>query len=341
MRIGLLTGGGDCPGLNAALRAVVQRGVKQLGHEFLGFCDGWRGVESDLTRVLDLAAVQGILPEGGTILGSSRTNPLRGGRDASAVADRLRAFGLDALIAIGGEDTLGIATQVATTGFPVVGIPKTIDNDLRGTDASLGFDTAINIGMEAMDRLHTTGRSHGRLLILEVMGRHAGWLALDVGLAGGADAILIPEKPFDIDEVCAHVERSFAAQHAPIVVVAEGALPVGQEMPWQSTTQDDFGHPRILGIGTWLERELEARLSRETRATVLGHIQRGGAPSAFDRVLATRYGLHAVQAVSEGRAGVMVALHGRDIDEVPLSEATESLWTVSPERLREAEVFFG
>lgn len=341
MRIGLLTGGGDCPSLNAALRAVVRCGAEQLGHEFLGFQEGWRGVVDDLTQPLDLATVRGILPRGGTILGTSRTNPLKAGRGASAVVDQLERHGLDALIAIGGEDTLGVAAQVAFAGFPVVGIPKTIDNDLRGTDMSIGFDTAVNIGTEAIDRLHTTAGSHRRTMILEVMGRHAGWIALHVGMAGGANAILIPEQPFDLDEVCAYVESCYAMHDSPVIVVAEGALPKSGSMPWQNAAADDFGHPRLLGVGALLEGEIEARLGRETRASVLGHIQRGGSPSAFDRVLATRFGLHAVQAVTEGRSDVMVALRGRDIVEVTLAEATESLSTVSLERMREAEVFFG
>lgn len=340
MRIGLLTGGGDCPSLNAAIRAAVRRG-EQLGHEFLGFREGWRGVVDGLTQPLDSATVRGLLPIGGTILGTSRTNPLKAGGEASTVVEQLRRHEVDALIAIGGEDTLGVATRVASAGFPVVGIPKTIDNDLRGTDVSIGFDTAVNIGMESMDRLHTTADSHQRVMILEVMGRHAGWIALNVGLAGGASAILIPEQPFDLNEVSANVEDCYARGHAPIVVVAEGAVPKGGSMPWQNAPTDDFGHPRLLGVGTWLEGELESRVGRETRTTVLGHIQRGGSPSAYDRVLATRFGLHAVQAVSDGRSGVMVALRGTDIVEVLLAEATKSLSTVPPDRLKEARAFLG
>jgi ATP-dependent phosphofructokinase / diphosphate-dependent phosphofructokinase len=341
VKIGVLTGGGDCPGLNPAIRALVRRGVDAYGYDFVGFRDGWRGVMEADTTELGLTEVRGILPRGGTILGTSRTNPLKAEGGAPALADKLVAQGIDSLVAIGGEDTLGVATALAATGFPVVGIPKTIDNDLGGTDFSLGFDTAVNIGVEAMDRLHTTAESHHRVLILEVMGRHAGWIALNVGLAGGANVILIPEHPFDIEEVCEYVEARFLLRYAPIIVVAEGALPAAGTMPWQEGELDAFGHPRLGGIGHRLEGEIESRTGKECRASVLGHVQRGGSPSAFDRVLASRFGLHAIDAVHDGVSGVMVALHGTDIVRIPLDDATRALKTVPPDRYTEVENFFG
>jgi ATP-dependent phosphofructokinase / diphosphate-dependent phosphofructokinase len=346
MRVGVLTGGGDCPGLNAVIRAVVRRGIQEFGLEFVGFRDGWRGPLEGDTMPLDVQAVRGILPRGGTILGSSRTNPLketggpgRGGVDR--VKDNLAGLGVDALIVIGGEDTLGVAARLFAEGVPVVGVPKTIDNDLGATDYTFGFDTAVNIAMEAIDRLHTTAESHHRALIVEVMGRHAGWIALHAGLAGGANVILIPERPFDIDKVCGWVERRFQTKYAPIVVVAEGAHPADEELMVSSGQLDSFGHVRLGGIGQLLADEIEKRTGKEARCTVLGHIQRGGTPTAFDRVLATRFGMHAVQAVHEEAFGMMVALRGTDIVRVPLGEATRELKLVPPERYAEAEVFFG
>jgi ATP-dependent phosphofructokinase / diphosphate-dependent phosphofructokinase len=346
MRVGVLTGGGDCPGLNAVIRAVVRRGIQEFGLEFVGFRDGWRGPLEGDTMPLDVQAVRGILPRGGTILGSSRTNPLketggtgRGGVDR--IKDNLAGLGVDALIVIGGEDTLGVAARLFAEGVPVVGVPKTIDNDLGATDYTFGFDTAVNIAMEAIDRLHTTAESHHRALIVEVMGRHAGWIALHAGLAGGANVILIPERPFDIDKVCGWVERRFQTKYAPIVVVAEGAHPADEELMVSSGQLDSFGHVRLGGIGQLLADEIEKRTGKEARCTVLGHIQRGGTPTAFDRVLATRFGMHAVQAVYEEAFGTMVALRGTDIVRVPLGEATRELKLVPPERYAEAEVFFG
>ncbi len=342
MRIGVLTGGGDCPGLNAVIRAVVRKGVEVHGHEFVGFRNGWKGPLEGQTRPLGVPEVRGILPRGGTILGSSRTNPLKVDGGVERIRENLAQTGVEALIAIGGEDTLGVATRLAEQGLDVVGVPKTIDNDLGATDYTFGFDTAVTIAVDAIDRLHTTADAHSRVLICEVMGRHAGWIALHSGLAGGANVILIPERPFDIDQVCDYVERRFAREYAPIIVVAEGAVPREGTMAVQEDTAlDAFGHVRLGGIGHRLEKEIEKRTGKEARATVLGHVQRGGSPTAYDRVLATRFGLHAIDAVNEGDTGVMVALRGTDIVRVPLQEATRELKTVPVERYAEAEVFFG
>ncbi|MGC5013922.1 6-phosphofructokinase [Streptosporangium sp. DT93] len=341
MRIGVLTGGGDCPGLNAVIRAVVRKGVTVHGHEFVGFRDGWRGPLEGDTMPLDVQSVRGILPRGGTILGSSRTNPIKIEGGVEKIKENLAAGGVDALIAIGGEDTLGVAKQLFDRGVKVVGVPKTIDNDLNATDYTFGFDTAVNIAVEAIDRLHTTAESHHRALICEVMGRHAGWIALHAGMAGGANVILIPEKPFDIDRVCAYVESRFKTRYAPIIVVAEGAHPLEGQMALQAGELDAFGHVRLGGIGETLAGEIEKRTGKEARTTVLGHIQRGGTPTAFDRVLATRFGLQAMDAVQDGDFGTMVALQGTDIVRVGLDEATKELKTVPASRYEEAEVFFG
>src|SRR5580704_12490920 len=343
MRVGVLTGGGDCPGLNAVIRAIVRRGAKEFDYEFIGFRDGWRGPLEGDTVPLDVQAVRGILPLGGTILGSSRTNPLSdaaasGGRSGVArITDNLHSLGVGALIAIGGEDTLGVASRLHDEGVKVVGVPKTIDNDLGATDYTFGFDTAVNIAMEAIDRLHTTAESHHRALICEVMGRHAGWIALHAGLAGGANVILIPEKPFSIEKVCAYVEHRFQTRYAPIVVVAEGATPQEEDVQVTDQRLDAFGHVRLGGVGMMLAEEIEKRTGKEARCTVLGHIQRGGTPTAFDRVLATRFGEHAIGAVQDGAFGMMVALRGTDIVRVPLTEATREIKTVPPERYAEAE----
>jgi len=341
MRIGVLTGGGDCPGLNAVIRAVVRKGSEVYGHEFVGFRDGWKGPLEGDTMPLDVAATRGILPRGGTILGSSRTNPIKVDGGIEKIEQNLASLDVDGLIAIGGEDTLGVATRLAEHGLRVVGVPKTIDNDLNATDYTFGFDTAVQIAVEAIDRLHTTAESHHRVLIVEVMGRHAGWIALHSGLAGGANVILIPERPFDIDAVCGYIEKRFARHYAPIVVVAEGAEPKEGTMELQAGELDAFGHVRLGGIGQVLEREIQARTGYESRQTVLGHVQRGGTPTAFDRVLATRFGLHAIDSMHEGESGVMVALRGTDIVRVPLSAATTELKLVPVERYEEVEVFFG
>src|ERR1700744_5264647 len=286
MRVGVLTGGGDCPGLNAVIRAIVRRGIQEYGLEFVGFRDGWRGpLEAD-TVPLDVAAVRGILPRGGTILGSSRTNPFKengpGRTGVERIKDNLSGLGVDALIVIGGEDTLGVAARLGGEGIPVVGVPKTIDNDLGATDYTFGFDTAVNIAMEAIDRLHTTAESHHRALIVEVMGRHAGWIALHAGMAGGANVILIPEQPFDIEQVTGWVQHRFQTQYAPIVVVAEGAHPKDGTDTLVAQERDAFGHVRYGGGGQMLASEIEKRTGKEARATVLGHVQRGGTPTAFD-----------------------------------------------------------
>jgi 6-phosphofructokinase 1 len=342
MRIGVLTGGGDCPGLNAVIRAVVRKGAGVYGHEFVGYRDGWRGPLENDSRPLGVPEVRGILPRGGTILGSSRTNPFADDDGPARVAANLQSAGVDGLIAIGGEDTLGAASRLhSEAGIPIVGVPKTIDNDLGATDYTFGFDTAVNIAMEAIDRLHTTADSHHRVLIVEVMGRHAGWIAFHAGLAGGANVILIPEQPFDVEKVCGLVGRRFESHYAPILVVAEGAEPIGGMPERDEAATDAFGHVRLGGVAHWLEGEIERRTGKETRATVLGHVQRGGTPTAFDRVLATRFGLHAIDAANAGRWGTMAALRGIEIELVSLSEATAELKTVPRSLYEEAEVFFG
>ncbi len=341
MRVGVLTGGGDCPGLNAVIRAVVRKGVKQYGVEFVGFRDGWRGPLEKSVVELGVPQVRGILPRGGTILGSSRTNPFTVEGGVDRIIDNLASLSLDALVAIGGEDTLGVATKLSDLGVNVVGVPKTIDNDLSGTDFTFGFDTAVNIAMEAIDRLHTTAESHHRVLVVEVMGRNAGWIALHSGLAAGANIILIPERPFDIERVCAQVESRFAMQYSPIIVVAEGAVPRNGAGELVTTDVDAFGHVRLGGIGDRLAKEIERRTGKEARAVVLGHIQRGGTPTAFDRWLATRFGLHAIEAVHDGDFGTMVALRAGEIVRVSLAEAVGELKLVDPALYHGvAEVFF-
>ena len=341
MKVGVLTGGGDCPGLNAVIRAVVRRGTREFDFEFVGYRDGWRGpLEGDRFE-LGVDQVRGILPRGGTILGTSRTNPASTEDGFDRVRKTFDEDGVEALVAIGGEDTLGVARQLSDTGFGVVGVPKTIDNDLGATDYTFGFDTAVNIAMEAIDRLHTTAESHHRVLIVEVMGRHAGWIALHSGIAGGANVILIPEVEFDLDRVCGYIEERFRDRFAPIVVVAEGARPKGGFPDQDDAQTDAFGHVRLGGVAHWLESEIEERTGKEARATVLGHVQRGGTPTAFDRVLATRFGLRAIEAVERSEWGMMTALRGTAIEMVPLAEAVEELKTVPPETYREAEILFG
>jgi 6-phosphofructokinase 1 len=320
---------------------VVRKGVATYGHEFVGFRDGWRGPLDGQTRQLGIAEVRGILPRGGTILGSSRTNPFTLDGGVEKIESNLARLGVDALIAIGGEDTLGVAARLHELGVRVVGVPKTIDNDLGATDYTFGFDTAVNIAMEAIDRLHTTAESHHRTLVVEVMGRHAGWIALHSGLAGGANVILLPERPFDLDLVVEYVENRFKTQYSPIIVVAEGAVPSDAGLVTQNEELDAFGHVRLGGIGTWLAAQIEKRTGKEARAVVLGHVQRGGTPTAFDRVLATRFGLHAIDAAHDGAWGTMVALRGTDIVRVPLAEAIRELKTVPLDRYTEAEVLFG
>ncbi|WP_436495722.1 6-phosphofructokinase [Actinokineospora sp. HUAS TT18] len=341
MRVGVLTGGGDCPGLNAVIRAVVRKGIEGHGWDIVGFRNGWQGPIEGNTKQIGLAEVEDILTRGGTILGSSRTNPYKVDGGPEKIRQTLTDLGVDALIAIGGEDTLGVAKRLTEEGIGVVGVPKTIDNDLNATDYTFGFDTAVHIATESIDRLRTTAESHHRALVVEVMGRHAGWIALHSGLAGGANVILVPERPFSVDKVIEWVQRRFERQYAPIIVVAEGALPEGGAEVLASGEKDAFGHVRLGGVGTWLAEEIAEKTGKESRAVVLGHTQRGGTPTAYDRVLATRFGLHAVDAVADGDFGVMVALRGTDIVRVKLAEATAELKTVPLERYAEAEIFFG
>jgi ATP-dependent phosphofructokinase / diphosphate-dependent phosphofructokinase len=342
MRIGVLTGGGDCPGLNAVIRAIVRKGHHLGGHEFVGFRYGWAGVLSNEATDLTLASTRGILHRGGTILGSSRTNPYKVDGGADVVKETMEARGLDALIPIGGEDTLGVAGRLSQDGVNIVGVPKTIDNDLAATDFTFGFQTAVQIATDAIDRLHTTAESHNRVIIVEVMGRHAGWIALYSGLAGGADVVLIPERQFDIDDVCAHIcRRHESGPTFSIVVVAEGATPKDGDVITEHQATDAFGHVRLGGIAVELEKEIEARTGFESRMTILGHVQRGGTPLAFDRVLGTRFGVAAMAAAAEGDFGRMVALRGTRIERVPLAEALAEPKLVDPELYETAEVFFG
>lgn len=341
MRVGVLTGGGDCPGLNAVIRAVTLKGIGEYGWDVVGFRDGWRGPLTGSLRTLGADDVEPILTRGGTILGSSRTNPYADGGGSQRIAEVLAGEGVDALIAVGGEDTLGVAERLQRDGVNVVGVPKTIDNDLGATDYTFGFDTAVHIATEAIDRLHTTAESHHRALVVEVMGRHAGWIALHSGMAGGASVTLVPERPFSVEKVADWVQARFKREYAPIVVVAEGAQPDGGDEVLKTGEQDAFGHVRLGGVGQWLADELARRTGKESRAVVLGHTQRGGTPTAYDRVLATRFGLHAADAVADGDFGVMTALRGTDIVRVPLADATAELKTVPAERYAEAEVFFG
>jgi ATP-dependent phosphofructokinase / diphosphate-dependent phosphofructokinase len=346
VRVGVLTGGGDCPGLNAVIRAVVRKGTGTHGYEICGFRYGWAGVLAGDTRPLDNENTAGILPRGGTILGSSRTNPYNEPDGPQRIRSTLEQLGVRALIAIGGEDTLGVARKLTDDGVPVVGVPKTIDNDLGATDFTFGFFTAVQIATDAIDRLHTTAESHNRVLILEVMGRHAGWIATYAGLAGGADAILVPERPFDIEAVCDSLRRRHnRGRTFSIVVVSEGAIPAEGsdfELPDDKAAKTDaFGHARLGGIGVALEGEIERRTGYETRMTILGHVQRGGTPIAYDRVLATRFGVAAVDAIADGAFGQMVALQGTHIVRVPLDDALSELKTLDPALYETAEVFFG
>jgi 6-phosphofructokinase 1 len=342
VKVGVLTGGGDCPGLNAVIRAVVRKGERVYGDELVGFLDGWKGVVENLTTPLDVERCRGILPRGGTILGSSRTNPYKVDDGVGRCRATITANQVDALIAIGGEDTLGVANKLHHEGVPVVGVPKTIDNDLSATEVTFGFHTAVQIVTDAIDRLHTTAESHDRVLVCEVMGRHAGHIATYAAIAGGAAAVLVPEEDFDIDGVCDRLKRRHErGRFASIVVVAEGAKPKEGTMVLSSGEVDAFGHVRLGGIGTILAEEIEKRTGFETRVTVLGHIQRGGTPTAFDRVLATRFGIEAIDAVHDSDFGHMVALRAGDIVRTPLEEAVTELKTVDPKLLEVAEVFSG
>jgi 6-phosphofructokinase 1 len=342
MRIAMLTGGGDCPGLNAVMRAVARKGERVYGDDLLGFRDGWRGILDDDAVELSVQSFRGTLPRGGTILGSSRTNPYKVDGGADRVKAVLAERSVDALVAIGGEDTLGVAARLTDEGVPVVGVPKTIDNDLSATELTFGFNTAVQICVDAIDRLHTTAESHDRVMVVEVMGRHAGHIATWAAIAGGATEVLVPEEAFDIDEVCAAIRhRHEGGRYASIVVVAEGATPREGTLALASGEVDAFGHVRLGGIGDQLAQAIEARTGYETRAIVLGHVQRGGTPTAFDRVLATRFGIAAVDAVHDGDFGKMVALRAGKIVRVPLAEATDELKLVDPEILDVAKVFFG
>jgi len=338
----MLTGGGDCPGLNAVIRAVVRCGIDEFGDELVGFRDGWRGVLESSYIDLDIEATRGILPRGGTILGSSRTNPYKRDDGVDLVRKTLADLNIDALIAIGGEDTLGVANKLHQDGVNVIGVPKTIDNDLGATDVTFGFNTALQIATEAIDRLHTTAESHNRILVVEVMGRSAGWIALHSGIAGGADVILIPEIPFDIDEVCRLINRRHdRGRYFSIVVAAEGATPKAGTMEVLTGDLDEFGHPRLGGIGVRLEHEIETRTGYETRATVLGHVQRGGTPTAYDRVLATRLGLAAIRGAHDGAWGMMASLQGNEIKLVTLAEAVAEVRRVPIEEYESLGVLFG
>ena len=338
--IGILTGGGDCPGLNAVIRAVVRR-ADMLGYRIVGIKNGWLGLVKDMTEPLSLLSVSGILPRGGTILGTSRTNPLKSDADKKQVVENLKK--IDYLIAVGGEDTLGVARALASEGIKVVGVPKTIDNDIEGTDQTFGFDTAVAIVTEAVDRLHSTAESHQRVMVVEVMGRHTGWIATVGGLAGGADCILIPEHPLTIEEICEILEKRHARGRLfSIVVVAEGFKLAGaSQLVTKDREVDQFGHVRLGGVGEVIGKEIEKRTGYETRVTVLGHVQRGGSPTAFDRVLGTRYGVAAVDLIERGKFGEMVSLKGNQITHLPLSQSMRNLKTVDPELIRTAEIFYG
>lgn len=338
----MLTGGGDCPGLNAVMRAIARKGQTVYGDDILGFRDGWRGaIEGDIEE-LGIEAFRGTLPRGGTIIGSSRTNPYKVDDGPERVRRSLAEARVDALVAIGGEDTLGVAARLVDEGMPIVGVPKTIDNDLSATELTFGFNTAVQVCVDAIDRLHTTAESHNRVMVLEVMGRHAGHIATWAAIGGGATMVLVPERPFDIDEVCDVIRRRHGrGRYASIVVVAEGAAPREGDLTTSRGEVDEFGHVRLGGIGEQLAGAIEERTGYETRAIVLGHIQRGGTPTAFDRVLATRFGIAAIDAVHDRDFGTMVALRAGDIVRVSLAEATAELKLVDPDIYDVAAVFFG
>ena len=347
MKIGILTGGGDCPGLNAVIRAVVRKGISTYGDEIYGILEGWKGLLEGKVEKLDLNKISGILHRGGTIIKTSRTNPYKTERGEERVKEQMRALGLEALIAVGGEDTLGVAAKLFQSGVKVVGVPKTIDNDVSGTDYTFGFDTAVNIAMEAIDRLHTTAESHNRVIVVEVMGRHAGWIAVHSGIAAGADVILIPEKPVDLDQVCRVIKkRHDRGRDFSLVVVAEGAKISTEESKdgkviVQRTELDQFGHVRLGGVGQFLAEEIEKRTGYEARYVILGYIQRGGSPTAFDRVLGTRFGVAAIDLVHNGEFGKMVCLDGNSIKSLPMVEAIGKSKLVDEELYSVAEAFFG
>jgi ATP-dependent phosphofructokinase / diphosphate-dependent phosphofructokinase len=345
MKVGILTGGGDCPGLNAVIRAIVRKSI-QFGWETVGIENGWKGLMEIDTVPLDRNAVSGILQKGGTILGTSRTNPYKTEGGEKIVFENASKIGIDALVAIGGEDTLGVANKLFQSGFKVVGVPKTIDNDLSGTDYTFGFDTAVNIAMDAIDRLHTTAESHQRVMIVEVMGRHAGWIAMHSGIAAGADLILIPEKEIHIEEILTVIKtRLERGRKFSIIVVAEGAKfseadNIEGKMVVQDEKLDAFGHVRLGGIANILANIIEEKTGIESRATILGYIQRGGSPTAYDRVLGTRFGVYAVEMINAEKFGRMAALQGTEIVDIPLAEAVNTLKTVGENFYETARVFF-
>jgi phosphofructokinase-like protein len=342
MRVGILSGGGDAPGINAVIRAVVRKGIQNYGYEVIGIKDGWHGLLEDEFLPLDLASVSGILPRGGSILGTSRTNPFKHEKGAEKILMNAEKAGIEAVVVIGGDDTLSVAHKMSELGLRWVGVPKTIDNDLAGTDYTVGFHTAVAIATETLDRLHTTAEAHHRVMILEVMGRYTGWIALEAGLAGGADIILIPEKPFDIEEVCEYIKRrQERGRNFSIIVVAEGAKPKGGAEIVYSESLDEFGHIRLGGVGYYLGKEIEKCMDIETRVVVLGHLQRGGSPTAFDRILATRFGIAAIDLVYNKQFGSMVSIQGNKIVSVPMKDLIGKRKTVDLELYEIASVFFG
>ena len=342
MKVAILSGGGDAPGINAVIRAVVRKAIQDYGYATLGVRDGWRGLVDGDFVPLDLMKTSGMLPRGGSILGTSRTNPFKREGDPERILENVRKMGIGAVVVIGGDDTLGVAHKMNELGLPCVGVPKTIDNDLACTDYTFGFQTAVSIACEALDRLHTTAESHHRVIILEVMGRYTGWIALEAGLAGGADAILIPEKPFKVDEVCEYIRRrQKRGRNFSLVVAAEGAKPLGGEEIVYSGGADEFGNVRLGGVGYFLGREIEKKMNIETRVVVLGHLQRGGSPIAFDRVLASRYGVAAIDLVNKGLFGLMVALQGNKIVSVPLKDVVGKRKKIDLGLYEIAKVFFG
>jgi len=342
MKIGVLSGGGDAPGINAVIRAVVRHGIKSYNYDMIGIKDGWSGLITGSFVSLNLDIISGILPKGGSILGTSRTNPFKTKDGPQKVLNNTKKQGIDAIVVIGGDDTLTVASKMGDLGLKVVAVPKTIDNDLVGTDYTFGFNTAVSIATQALDRLHTTAEAHHRIMIIEVMGRYTGWIALQSGIAGGADVILIPEKPFDIDQVCKYIQqRKNRGKTFSLIVVAEGSKPKDGKEVCYGSCKDEFGHPRLGGIGYYLGREIEKKLDMETRVVILGHLQRGGTPTAYDRILATRYGKAAMDLINQQKYGLMVTLKGKEIKSTPLKTILGKRKTVDLELYELAEIFFG
>jgi phosphofructokinase-like protein len=342
MKVGVLTGGGDAPGINAVIRAIIKKGIQNHGYEIIGIKDGWNGLLTKEYEYLDLKSAVGLLQKGGSVLGTSRTNPFKREKGPETILRHAKRAGIGALVVIGGDDTLSVAHKMAEYGLKCVGVPKTIDNDLMGTEYTFGFWTAVGIATEALDRLHTTAETHHRVIILEVMGRYTGWIALEAGLAGGADVILIPEKPFDIEEVCECIrQRQQRGRNFSLVVVAEGAKPKGGVEIVYSESLDEFGHIRLGGVGYYLGKEIEKQMRVETRVVVLGHLQRGGSPTAFDRILATRFGIAAIDLVHDKKFDCMVAIKGNKIVHVPLEEVVGKRKTVDLGLYNLASIFFG